>query len=96
MKGPGSRGALKGSGSSGMVGEDVQHTLNEWMDKVEQQVNTIEENLYLRANKSDLTRVEAKLKKLEEESINEIASTKAIANGAEQLATRMVDDVMAG
>lgn len=79
-----------------MVGEDVQSTLNEWMDKVEQQVNTIEENLYMRANKADLTRVEVRIKKLEEESINEIASVKAMATGAEQLASRMVDDAMAG
>jgi hypothetical protein len=66
------------------------------MDKIENQVNVIEDLVYNRAHKQDITALEKRLVDNEGELANQIANIKNVAQGAEQLANRMVDDALAG
>lgn len=69
--------------------EEVQRALNDWMDKIEQQVNSIEEIVY----KNITTKTEEGKKS---DLYHQINSAKQIAIGAEQLANRLTDDALAG
>ena len=60
--------------------------MNDWMKKIEGQINNVEDKIY---NKKD---IEKRMKNLE----TEVSKAKTIAISSEKLANRLVDDVMAG
>ena len=55
---------MKASGTSSYFSqnkqEDMQSTLNEWMDKIEMQINQIEEKVYERALTEDFNSFEVR------------------------------------
>jgi len=56
----------------------------------------MEDKIYERAYKDDVTALEVRFKRLDEETKQKIESTKSISQGAERLATRLADDALAG
>ena len=56
----------------------------------------MEDQIHERAYKDDVTALEVRFKRLDEETKQKLESAKSISQGAERLATRLADDALAG
>ena len=70
--------------------------MNEWLEKMEVQINEMEERIEERACKDELAAFEIRLRRLDEEMQQKIEAANQVAQGAEKLATRLADDSLAG
>ena len=72
----------------------VEQALNEWLEKVEEQVNTVQDTLSLKADMADLGQLEKKLQlEARERAFNDEQAVK-VAHNAEQLCNRLADDAL--
>ena len=56
----------------------------------------MEEKIHERGYKDDITALEMRFRRLDEETKQKVETAKQVAQGAEKLATRLADDALAG
>ena len=66
--------------------KDLEEAMNDWMKKIEGQINSVEDKIYSRKE------IEKRMKNIE----TQVGQAKTVASSSEKLANRLVDDVMAG
>ena len=66
--------------------KDLEEAMNDWMRKIEGQINSVEDKIYSRKE------IEKRMKNIEAQ----VGQAKTVASSSEKLANRLVDDVMAG
>ena len=66
--------------------KDLEEAMNDWMRKIELQINGVEDKIYSKKE------IEKRIKNVEDQ----VSQAKTVASSSEKLANRLVDDVMAG
>lgn len=76
-----------------MSNEEIQNALNDWMDKIEKQINEVEDTV---GSMPDTRTIEVRMKDFQNDIVTHVNSIQQTAVGAEQLANRLTDDALAG
>lgn len=72
----------------------MEHALNEWLERVEEQVNTLQDQINEKSNFTDLQQLELKIQMEVRERAFQDEQIVQLAQNSERLCTRLAEDAI--